>query len=118
MGRLQQEISTEQQLANKINGSIDFTHHYYSYPERYVVGLQNLYTGKNPSIYASSLTLAVHGMNSPLGDCFGGWLSEHGTYYVDISTTTDDLKEALSQAKFRNEVAIYDSVDKVVIMVK
>lgn len=118
MGRLQQDISTEQQLANKINGSIDFTHYYYTYPERYVVGLKNLYTGKNPSIYASSLTLAVHGLNSPVGDCFGGWLSEDGVYFVDISTTTDDLDEAMAQARERDEIAIYDNVDKVVIMVK
>ena len=118
MGRLTLELSTQQFLANKINAKQDFTYDYQVNPERYVVGLKNLFTGTNPSLQGSALDIARIGLQAEAGDCFGGWLdTDDGIYYVDISTRTNNLHTALKQARERGEVAIYDSLKDVVIYV-
>ncbi len=116
MGRLTNELTIQQHLANKVNAKQEFTHYLVDSPERYVVGLKNLFEGINPSLEGSALRMAEIALDSN-ADAFGGWLSEDGTYYVDLSTTTNSLDTALSQAKTRGELAIWDSVKEVVINV-
>jgi hypothetical protein len=116
MGRLTTELTTLQNLANKVNAKKQFTHYIVSNPQRYVVGLKNLFEGVNPSLEGSALRMAEIALGSD-SDAFGGWLSEDGVYYVDLSTTTDNLHTALSQARDRGELAIWDSLKEVVINV-
>ena len=114
MGRLTTELTTQQDLANKVNAKQEFTHYLIDSPERYVVGLKNLFEGVNPSLQGSALEMAEIALESD-ADAFGGWLSEDGIYYVDLSTTTNSLDTALSQARERGELAIWDSLKEVVI---
>lgn len=116
MGRLTTELTTQQDLANKVNAKQEFTHYLINNPQRYVVGLKNLFEGVNPSLEGSALRMAEIALESD-ADAFGGWLSEDGVYYVDLSTTTDNLDTALKQARERNELAIWDSLKEVVINV-
>ena len=114
MGRLTTELTTQQDLANKVNAKQEFTHYLIDSPERYVVGLKNLFEGVNPSLQGSALEMAEIALESD-ADAFGGWLSEDGIYYVDLSTTTNSLDTALSQARERGELAIWDSLKELVI---
>ena len=116
MGRLTTELTTQQDLANKVNSRKEFTHYLVDSPERYVVGLKNLFEGTNPSLEGSALRMAEIALDSN-ADAFGGWLSEDGIYYVDLSTTTNNLYTALNQAKERGELAIWDSLENRVINV-
>tara|TARA_R110000796_G_scaffold125379_1_gene239930 strand:- start:132 stop:506 length:375 start_codon:yes stop_codon:yes gene_type:complete len=119
------ELSKEQDLVNKINSQVEFS--YSLIPteelERYVVGYDNLWTGKNPSLNCqnvwSIVEEAVNGPKFILGHVFGTWLDKDtGKYYIDISTTYDSLEWALRMAKQRNELAIYDRVLGIVIEVE
>ena len=119
------ELSTEQDLVNKINSQVEFSYSLINPEEleRYVVGYDNLWTGKNPSLNCqnvwSIVEEAVNGPKFILGHVFGTWLDKDtGKYYIDISTTYDSLDWALKIAKQRNELAIYDRVKGVVIPVE
>ena len=124
MGRLTNELTPQQLLVAKINGKIDFS--YSLVPdeelERYAVGYENLWTGKNPSLNCQNVWSIVDKATESkyiLGHIFGGWQDQKtGKYYVDLSTTYDSLDWALKMAKQRGELAIYDRVLGIVIEVE
>ena len=124
MGRLTSELTPQQLLVAKINGKIDFS--YSLVPdeelERYAVGYENLWTGKNPSLNCMNVWSIVDKATESkyiLGHIFGGWQDQKtGKYYVDLSTTYDSLDWALKMAKQRGELAIYDRVLGIVIEVE
>ena len=85
---------------------------------RYVVG--GIYEVKVPISLDTSLESVVdlfvrYALTQLLDvDGIGTWVHE-GVLYLDLIQTVDDLDEAIRLAKESNELAIFDSVDGVVI---
>ena len=105
-------------IVNKINSKQDFTHYINDDPNlRYVVGVKNLFTGKNPSMewFNSSAAIdnalkldSIHGI--------GGWVDpSDGMYYVDCVNAYLTLGIAMGVANHFNEVAIYDRKENKVL---
>ena len=117
MGRLI-EISPQQDVVNKINAKADFTHNINNTRlERYTVGIRNLFTGKNPSLFLKDTWKIVDDAFNSNHELLGGWLSEDNIYFLDYSFSVSDLKEATKIAKFNKQLAIYDNVANKVIPV-
>ena len=118
MGRLI-EISPQQDVVNKINAKADFTHNINNTRlERYTVGIRNLFTGKNPSLFLKDTWKIVDDAFNSNHELFGGWLSKDSIYFIDYSFSVSDLKEAMKIAKFNKQLAIYDNVLQKVLTVK
>ena len=117
MGRLV-EISPQQDVVNKINAKADFTHNINNTRlERYTVSIQNVFTGKNPSLFLKDVWKVVDDAFNSNHELLGGWLSEDDIYFLDYGLSVSDLKEAMKIAKFNKQLAIYDNVASKVIPV-
>jgi len=117
MGRLI-EISPQQDVVNKINAKADFTHNINNTRlERYTVGTNNVFTGKNPSLFLENTWKIVDDAFNSDQELLGGWLSEDNIYFLDYGLSVSDLKEAIKIAKFNKQLAIYDNVANKVIEV-
>ena len=117
MGRLT-GISPQQDVVNKINAKADFTHNINNTRlERYTVSTQNVFTGKNPSLFLKDTWKVVDDAFNSNQELLGGWLSEDGIYFLDYGLSVTDLKKAMKIAKFNKQLAIYDNVSQKVIPV-
>lgn len=117
MGRLT-EISPQQDVVNKINAKADFTHNINNTRlERYTVSTNNVFTGKNPSLFLEDTWKIVDDAFNSNNELFGGWLSDDGIYFLDYGLSVSDLKDAMKIAKFNKQLAIYDNVSQKVIEV-
>ena len=117
MGRLI-EISPQQDVVNKINAKADFTHNINNTRlERYTVGTNNVFAGKNPSLSLEDTWKIVDNAFNSYQELFGGWLSEDGIYFLDYSVSVSDLRIAMDLAIFNKQLAIYDNVAKKIIEV-
>ena len=117
MGRLI-EISPQQDVVNKINAKADFTHNINNTRlERYTVSTQNVFTGKNPSLFLKDTWKVVDDAFNSNQELLGGWLSEDDIYFLDYGLSVSDIKEAMKIAKFNEQLAIYDNVSQKVIEV-
>ena len=118
MGRLQ-DITPQQNVVNKINAQTNFTHNINNTRvERYTVSIQNIFTGKNPSLYLKDTWQVVDDAFNSNHELLGGWLSEDGIYFLDYGLSVSNLKVAMKIAKFNKQLAIYDNVSQKVITVK
>ena len=117
MGRLI-EISPLQDVVNKINAKVDFTHNVNNTRlERYTVSTQNVFIGKNPSLFLEDTWKIVDDAFNSDQELFGGWLSDDGIYFLDYGLSVSDLKQAMKIAKFNKQLAIYYNVSQKVITV-
>jgi len=117
MGRLI-EISPLQDVVNKINAKVDFTHNINSTRlERYTVSTQNVLKTANPSLFSKNTWQMVDDAFNSQHELFGGWLSDDGIYFLDYGLSVSDLKAAMKIAKFNKQLAIYDNVSQKVIPV-
>lgn len=80
-------------------------------PRRYVVGgytpSQMYPTGAASGVVRTRIWDAVHAPAARFAETLGYWEDE-GTVYVDLGTTYHDEVSALSVARTRGELAIYD----------
>ena len=107
-----QTVRKEQELVNKINAKQDFTYNLTGSKRRYVVGVKNLFMGKNPSLQYNLIHNDIYNLENTKYDSVGGWLNSiTGIYYVDYSIQVDDLFDALHLARQNGEIAIWDSVE-------
>ena len=115
MGRLI-EISPQQNVVNKINAKADFTHNINNTRlERYTVSTQNVFIGKNPSLFLKDTWKIVDDAFNSDNELLGGWLSEDDIYFLDYGISISDLRIAMQFARANNQLAIYDNVaDKVI----
>ena len=117
MGRLI-EISPQQDVVNKINAKADFTHNINNTRlERYTVSIQNVFTGKNPSLFLKDIWKVVDDAFNSNHELLGGWLSEDDIYFLDYGISITDLRIAMQFARANNQLAIYDNVSQKVITV-
>ena len=115
MGRLV-EISPQQDVVNKINAKADFTHNINNTRlERYTVSTQNVFTGKNPSLFLKDTWKVVDDAFNSNHELLGGWLSEDDIYFLDYGISISDLRIAMQFARANNQLAIYDNVSQKVI---
>ena len=115
MGRLI-EISPQQDVVNKINAKADFTHNINNTRlERYTVSTQNVFTGKNPSLFLKDTWKVVDDAFNSNHELLGGWLSEDDIYFLDYGISISDLRIAMQFARANNQLAIYDNVSQKVI---
>ncbi len=108
-------------IVNKINSKQDFTHYINDDPNlRYVVGVKNLFTGKNPSMeWLNSSTAIDDALKLDSIHGIGGWMDpSDGTYYVDCVNAYLTLGIAMGVANHFNEIAIYDRKENKVLNVK
>ena len=115
-------LTLKQSLINKINAKQPFTYKNDLNKQRYIIGIKNLHTSENPSIYYDNIYIdtseAIEKIKTDKTITFGGWLSDNGLYYVDYGKTTNSLKEALKLAKENKELAIWDNVENKEIIVR
>jgi len=118
MGRLQ-DITPQQDVVNKINAQTDFTYNINkTRVERYTISVQNIFTGKNPSLYLKDTWQVVDDAFNSNHELLGGWLDKQdGVYYLDYNLSVNNLKDAMKIAKFNKQLAIYDNVSQKVIPV-
>jgi hypothetical protein len=117
MGRLI-EISPQQDVVNKINAKADFTHNINNTRlERYTVSTQNVFTGKNPSLFLKDTWKVVDDAFNSDQELLGGWLSEDDIYFLDYGISISNLRIAMQFARANNQLAIYDNVSQKVITV-
>ena len=129
-------IKTEQAILNKVNNKADFTYKGQNNLARYIVGIKNLHTSKNPSLYFNNGLTVINeaidniGVNKPFFespgkgfkiscDCLGGWYDkEDNKYYLDLNSSFTYEVDAITVAKAFNQIAIFDSHKNEVIHVK
>jgi hypothetical protein len=129
-------IKTEQAILNKVNNKADFTYKGQNNLARYIVGIKNLHTSKNPSLYFDNGLAVINeaidniGANKPFFensgkgfkiscDCLGGWYDEaENKYYLDLNSSFVNLNDAMTVAKAFDQKAIYDTEEDKVIFVK
>ena len=117
MGRLI-EISPQQDVVNKINAKADFTHNINNTRlERYTVSTQNVFTGKNPSLFLKDTWKVVDDAFNSDQELLGGWLSEDDIYFLDYGISISNLRIAMQFARANKQLAIYDNVSQKVITV-
>ena len=115
MGRLI-EISPLQDVVNKINAKVDFTHNINNTRlERYTVSTQNILKTANSSLFSKNMWQIVDDAFNSDQELFGGWLSEDDIYFLDYGLSVSSIKEAMKIAKFNKQLAIYDNVSQKVI---
>jgi len=113
-------MTIKQDIINKINAKQDFTFNLKSKSlkldkeHNYIVGTENIYTGKNPSL-DFDLILKVD-LTNKLYCNIGGWFDkETNLYYVDYSYNIHTLQSALNLAKIHNQKSIFDIKNNTVI---
>lgn len=113
-------MTIKQDIINKINAKQDFTFNLENKSFKlqknynYIVGTENIYTGKNPSL-DFDLILKVD-LNNKLYCNIGGWFDKDAnTYYVDYSYNIHTLQSALNLAKLHNQKSIFDIKNNTVI---
>ena len=111
-----------QRIINKSNNKTDFTIDLKPETARYVVSVKNIYYGNNPSLKydlnkdineAINRTYAI----SKYYDSIGGWTDEKNNYCLDANVHFHNLHLALETAKILKQKAIFDKVNKEVILV-
>jgi len=108
-------ITINQVLINKINARQDFSHSINDSSKRYIVGMKNLFTGKNPSLKYDNIYNDVLNLDKSF-DIIGGWMNpDTNKYYVDFCNSYDCVFDAMNEARTNNEIAIYDSKENKVI---
>jgi len=109
------KITINQVLINKINAKQDFSHSINNDSKRYIVGVKNLFTGKNPSLQYDNIYSDVLNLDESF-DILGGWADpDTNIYYVDLCNSYNCVFDAMDQARENNEIAIYDSQENKVI---
>ena len=106
-------LTQEQDTVNKICSKVSFTKKHRDNKDRFVIGTRSLFIGRNPSIFYDDLYKdiysAVDKIKTSSKTTIGGWLdSYNGLYYIDLGTTTNNLKEARKIDKNYNQTAIFD----------
>ncbi len=106
-------MTIKQDIINKINAKQDFTFNLKNKSFKldneynYIVGTENIYTGKNPSLQFD-LILKVD-LKNKLYCNIGGWFDkDNKTYYLDYSYNIHTLQSALNLAKLHNQKSIFD----------
>ena len=113
-------ITLAQRTYNRVCQQLDFTERNGN-SGRYVVGIENLYNGINPSLNTgdadgfgsllSHITTAIE-----MGKSVGGWMdTTTGIYYVDVVTMTNELHVAKTLGHENDELCVWDSHDEVTI---
>jgi len=109
------KITINQVLINKINAKQDFSHSINDNSRRYIVGMKNLFTGKNPSLRYENIYNDVLNLDKSF-DILGGWTDpDTNIYYVDLCNSYNCVFDAMNQARANNEIAIFDSKENKVI---
>ena len=108
-------ITINQVLINKINAKQDFSHSINDNSKRYIVGVKNLFMGKNPSTQYDLIYNDVLNLDKSF-DILGGWMDpDTNIYYVDFCNSYDCVFDAMNEARTNNEIAIFDSKENKVI---
>ncbi len=105
--------SKTQQIINKCNSMVDFTHCINDTTAPWIVSIENICETKNPSLI-TDLNLKVKKVfedssNGDIIDSVGGWLDQKtGLYHVDANVHFYDKKLALAVAEMFKQKAIYN----------
>lgn len=75
----------------------------------YIVGIQNVATIEDHPLYVDKLIeIRIRIRTIPAHKLFGVWTDSDGTVYIDYVEHVDTLSAALSKARERGELAIWD----------
>tara|TARA_R110002074_G_scaffold133536_1_gene277269 strand:- start:1504 stop:1848 length:345 start_codon:yes stop_codon:yes gene_type:complete len=109
-------MKTLQRLINKINAKQNFTYNLTNNRNRYIVSIENIYNGSNPSIKFDLITKVSKIIETTNFDSLGGWFDvDDKTYCLDLNIHLSDLTTALKLAKVNKQTAIFDSKKNLVI---
>mgnify|MGYP003652684061 CR=1 FL=1 len=104
-------ITTTQKIVNKINSKKEFTFikNKSIEPKNYIVSVQNIYTGKNPSLFFN-MNLEINKiLSNDIYDSIGLWLDkETSLYVVDANVHFYTLETAKHIARKYDQKAVYD----------
>tara|TARA_R110002110_G_scaffold413002_1_gene639846 strand:+ start:575 stop:919 length:345 start_codon:yes stop_codon:yes gene_type:complete len=109
-------MNTLQRLINKVNAKQNFTYNLTNNRNRYIVSIENVYNGSNPSIKFDLITKVSKIIETTNFDSLGGWFDvDDKTYCLDLNIHLSDLTTALKLAKVNKQTAIFDSKKNLVI---
>tara|TARA_R110000744_G_scaffold87718_1_gene171175 strand:+ start:41 stop:385 length:345 start_codon:yes stop_codon:yes gene_type:complete len=109
-------MNTLQRLINKVNAKQDFTYNLTDNRQRYIVSIESVYNGLNPSIEFDLITKVSNILETNNFDSLGGWFNvENENYCLDLNIHLSDLTTALKLAKVNKQTAIFDSKNNLVI---
>ena len=111
------DLSKIQLILNNIDYKQDFTINLSKSENRYIVSIDNLYTGTNPSIDFELRGKVRKVISSGQFDSIGGWTNIDGEYYVDANLHLKKLEFAIKAARNNNQIAVYDSFEKKLIFI-
>ena len=113
-------ISPLQTVVNKINAKQEFT--FPLIPKgRYVVGVKELHSSKNPSLYWDNIHVDLVDIVSDIlyngaDRTVGQWYdAEADLYITDEGRTFDSLEEAIECGKAHGQKTIWDNLNEEVI---
>ncbi len=111
-------LKTEKQqlIINKANNKQNFTYYLKNNQNRYIVGVKNIFNGKNPSLKCNLLKDVANILKNYNFDSIGGWMDKKSNiYYLDANLHYSNKIKALKAAKILNEIAIFDNLENKVI---
>ena len=109
-------MNTLQRLINRINAKQNFTYNLTNNRNRYIVSIESVYNGLNPSIDFHLITKVSKIIQKQDFDSLGGWFNlDNKTYCLDLNIHLSDLTTALKLAKVNQQTAIFDSKKNLVI---